>query len=68
MLLSKVIDDFSCLTEVHGRHHNSSVWVVASHYVVNMVGVERSILELKFIFLGSLIERCTLMEGYLVIL
>lgn len=56
MLSSKVIDDFSCLIEVHGRHHNSIVWVVASHYVVNMDGVERSILELKFIFLGSLIE------------
>ena len=47
MLLSKVIDDFSCLIEVHGRHHNSTVWVAASHYVVNMDGVERSILEFK---------------------
>ena len=47
MLLSKLIDDFSCLIEVHGRYHNSTVWVVVSHYVVNMDGVERSILELK---------------------
>jgi len=63
-----VIEDFSCLIEVHGRHHNSTVWVVASHYVVNMDGVERSTLELKFIFLGSLIEQCTMMGGFLVIL
>ena len=47
MLSSKVIDDFSCLMEVHGRHHNSTVWVVASHYVVNMDRVETSILEFK---------------------
>ena len=47
MLLSKVIDDFSCLIKVHGMHHNSIVWVVASHYVVNMDGVETSILEFK---------------------
>ena len=58
MLSSKVIDDFSCLIEVHGRHHNSTVWVVASHYVFNMDGVERSILEFKLCCSKHLIRGC----------
>ena len=59
-MIFKVIDVFSCWIVVHhGRHHNSTVWVVTPHCIVVICeewnvctfdGVERSVLELKSLF------------------
>ena len=64
-MLPEVTDVFSCWLRVHRKHHNSTMRAASSHCIMWLIwreqniiifnGVERAVLELKSIFVHSLL-------------
>lgn len=66
LMLPEVTDVFSCWLSVHRKHHNSTMWAATSRCIMWLIwreqnilifdGVERAVLELKSIFVHSLLD------------